>query len=391
MSIKIKSIRGCKNLRNKKILLRVDFNIPLRHGKIKDDHKIVRHLPTIRFLLRHNCKIVIMSHLGRPTPGEWDENFSMKPIVKELAKVLDRSVKLISGFDEFEHGSEIAKIENGEVVVLENLRFNDGEKKNGKLFAKKLSKFGEIYINDAFAVSHRAHASVSAVKKYLPAYAGLLLEKEIKNLSRVFEGRDPLIAVIGGAKLKTKLALIENLSKSAHRILIGGAMANSFFAAGGLEVGKSLITKEGIEIVKKLKIKNLVLPVDVVVSSRSDGSNIKVKSINDISRKDYVFDIGPETVKLYASFIKKANTLVWNGPMGKFELKNFKQGTKAIAQLFGTRSRGKAFGVVGGGETVEALKEEGYIDGVDWVSTGGGAMLAYLGGKKMPGLKGIVN
>lgn len=391
MSVKIKSIRRHRKLRNKNILLRVDFNVPLSRGKIRDNFKIVRHLPTIRFLLRHNCRIVIMSHLGRPVVGEWSRDFSMKTVALELSKMLGQSVELIDGFNEFEHGSKVAKIGNGKIALLENLRFNIGEKKNSKVFAKNLSKFGEIYINDAFAVSHRAHASVSAVKKYLPSYAGLLLEKEVKNLSRALDGRNPLIAVIGGAKLKTKLALIKNLSKKAHRILIGGAMANSFFAASGFEVGKSLITNEGIEIVKKLKIKNLVLPVDVVVSSRSDGGNIKVKSVGNVTKNDYIFDIGPETVKLYSGFIKKANTLIWNGPMGKFELKNFKHGTSAIAQLFGTRSRGKAFGVAGGGETVEALKKDNLVDYVDWVSTGGGAMLAYLGGEKMPGLKGIVN
>lgn len=388
--MKIKSIRGCEDLNEKSVLYRVDFSVPLRHGKIKDNYKIVRHLPTIRFLLRHNCKIIIISHLGRPTPGEWDENFSLKPVAEELSRLLDKKVHMVSGFNEFEDGSQIAKLDKSEIVMMENLRFNFGEEKNDRIFAKKLASFGEIYVNDSFAVDHRAHASLSAIKKYLPSYAGLLLEEEVESLNKVLFGKDPLVAIVGGAKLKTKLKLIKNLSKKAHKILIGGAMANNFFAASGLEIGRSLVTEDGIETAKGLKIDNLVLPVDVVVSSSSDGSDVRVKKVTDVHKDDYIFDIGPETVKLYAGFIKKANTLIWNGPMGKFEVASFRQGTMALAQLMGTRSRGRAFGVAGGGETVEALKMSELVDYVDWVSTGGGAMLSYLGGEKMPGLKGLV-
>ncbi|MCK5416418.1 phosphoglycerate kinase [Candidatus Parcubacteria bacterium] len=388
--MKIKSIKNFKKLKGKKILVRVDFNVPIRNGKVKDEYKIVRHLPTIRFLQRHNCKIILMSHLGRPISGVRDDNLSLLPVIKRLGEILDKDIKLIIGFDEFKDGSEIGRMEDGDIVMFENLRFNEGEKENSSIFAKKLTKFADIYVNDAFAVSHRAHASVAVIKNYLPSYAGLLLEKEIKNLAKVLKPKNPLVVIIGGVKLKTKLALIENFSKKADKMLIGGAMANNFFVAHGLEVGKSLTTKEGIEIVKRLKIKNVIIPIDVVVSTHRDGGNIVVKSINKVKKNDYIFDIGPETIKLYSNFIRKANTLVWNGPMGKFELKSFRAGTMSIAQLLATRSGGRAFGVVGGGETVESLKMSKMIDYVDWVSTGGGAMLSYLGGEKMPGLKGIV-
>lgn len=388
---KIKSIRNYKKLKEKKVLLRVDFNVPIKNGIVADDYKIIRHLPTIRFLLRHNCRIVLMSHFGRPESGKFDENFSLKPVAKRLSKILDKEVRLIGLSDKFQNDSEIGRMKGGQIVMLENLRFDAGEKKNSRRFAKKLSLYGDIYINDAFAVSHRSDASVAAIKDYLPSYAGLLLEDELDSLNRALDPKKPLVVIIGGAKLATKLPLIKSFSKKAYRILIGGAMANNFFAAHGLEIGKSLVDKFGKDVVKSLEFDNVIIPVDVVVSSHSDGSDINVKSINKISKNDYIFDIGPDTIKLYSRFIREANTLVWNGPMGKFEIKSFKAGTMSIAQLFAARSRGKAFGVVGGGETIEALKMSKMENDVDWISTGGGAMLSYLGGEKMPGLKSIVS
>ncbi|MCG2701368.1 phosphoglycerate kinase, partial [Candidatus Parcubacteria bacterium] len=308
---------------------------------------------------------------------------------------------------------EADKLKEGEIMFLENLRFHKGEEQNDKKFAKQLSRLADIhpapfgqlsnniknilpkrrgvYVNNAFAVCHRKHASVSAIKKYLPSYAGFLVKEELENLSKVLSPQKPLILIIGGVKIGDKIKLIKKFSKKAHRILIGGALANNFFAAHGIEIGKSTVDIKSIAFAKKFKDKNIILPVDVLASNRKDGkSRPKLKNVYKINKNEYILDIGPKTVKLYSGFIKKAGTIIWNGPMGMFEEDGFKHGTLSIARAIAFRSRGPAFGVVGGGETVEALKATKMIDYVDWVSTGGGAMLAFLSGEKMPGLKGVV-
>ena len=394
--MQIKSIRQCKKLIGKKALVRVGFNVPIEKGKIKDDYKIVESLPTIRFLLRHKCKVIIMTHLGRPMGSKKLEVrskkcYSVKPIAARLGRMLGKKVKFVDDCVGFKVGTEVSKMKNGDILMLENLRFHKGEEINSKKFAKELAGLADIYVNDAFSVSHRNHASVNVIKKSLPSYAGILLEQEFINLNKVLRPRKPLILVIGGAKIATKIKLIKKLYKKTHRILIGGALANNFFVAHKLEIGKSLVDKQSIKFAKIWKKKNVILPIDVVVCSKKDGTGkIAVKNVYTVKKNEIILDIGPETIRLYNSFIKKAKTIIWNGPMGMFEQDHFKHGTLAIARVIAARSGGSTFGVVGGGETVEALKMTKMLDYVDWVSTGGGAMLAYLGGERMPGLAGIV-
>lgn len=394
--IKIKSIKDVKNLSGKKVLLRTDFNVPINKGKVTEDFKIIASLPTIRFLVRYGAKVVIISHLGRPkfTPKGSVKNkkeATLKPVALRLSKLLGVKVKFSDDCLGEKTRLEIDRLKNGQVILLENIRFYKEEKKNNEVFAAKLAMNGDIYVNDAFGVSHRAQASVSAIKKYRKSYAGILLEKEIRSLNAVLEPKKPLISVVGGAKISTKLPLIKKIQKKSLKILVGGALANNFFVINGLEIGKSLVDKESIKIVKKLKSDKILLPIDVIVAEKGNMKKAKVKNIKGVGKQDVILDIGPETIKLYSSFIKKAETIIWNGPMGKFEDKSFRSGTDAIAQVIAARSRGKAFGVVGGGETAAALKEIDMFDYVDWVSTGGGAMLSFLGGEKMPGIKGLIS
>lgn len=382
--MRIKSISQVKNLAGKNVFLRADFNIPIKNGAIKDDYKIVMTLPTIRFLLRHNCRLVIATHL--------DEGATAKPLAKRLAELLGRKVSFIDDCTRAKAVKAAKELKAGEIIFLENLRFNPGEEKNDKKFAKILASLADLYVNDAFAVCHRNHASVSAIKKYLPSYAGLLLEKEILNLEKVLKPKQPLISIVGGAKIETKIDLLDNLAKKSHRVLIGGALANNFIAAHGFAVGKSLVDRPSLRLASGLikSHKNIILPVDVLVAKRMTSENFLVKPVNQVKKDEIILDIGPRTVKLFANFIREANTLIWNGPLGFFENDHFKHGTLSIARLVATRSTGQAFGVVGGGETIEALKLTKMEHYVDWISTGGGAMLAFLGGEPMPGLKGIV-
>jgi len=385
----MKSIRTIKKIAGKKVLLRADFNVPIDKDKILDDFKIVASLPTIRFLVRYKCKIIIISHLGRPG-GKGLKKYSLKPIVRRLSSFLDSQVGFVDDCVGFKPGNKISKMKAGEVLILENLRFDKGEEKNDKKFAKQLASYADVYVNNAFANSHRNHASMVAVKNFLPFYAGFLLEKEIENLNKAMHPRKPLVIILGGVKVATKIPLIKKFYNKASKILVGGVLANNFLAAHKLEIGRSLADKKSIALAKRFKSKNILLPIDVVVSEKKyGGSKATAKSVNKVKNQDKILDIGPETIKLYSRFIKKAQTIVWNGPMGMFENEHFKHGTLSIARVVASRSTGKAFGVVGGGETVEALKMTKMLDHVDWVSTGGGAMLAYLGKEKMPGLEKI--
>lgn len=386
----VKSILNVKNLYGKKIFLRIDFNAPIKNGIVLDDYKIRQQLETIKYLVKNHCRIILVTHLSGTVPGKYEKKYSVLPIASALGRLLNCKVAIIKGLNDIESGKKISKMKYGEIIMLENIRFEKGEEKNDLKLAKKLANLADIYINEAFAVSHRSHASLCSIKKYLPSYAGIMLEKEILNLNKVLAPKRPLITIIGGSKISTKISLVKNLEKKSSHILIGGALANNFLSARGYEIGKSMYDKESINFAKKFKSDKIILPIDVVVCDKPNGGEAKVKKINNVNKKDYIFDIGPDTIKLYSHFIKKAATLIWNGPMGKFEEEKFKYGTMSIARLVATRSKGRAFGVVGGGETVEALHRTDMFDYVDWVSTGGGAMLSYLGGEKMPGLKGII-
>lgn len=391
--MKIKAISQLKNIEGKRVLLRVDFNVPIKDGKVKDDYKISAGLETLKLLLAKKARVIVITHLGDPG-GEINSALSVAPVVERLRKILGEPIKFVSETIGKKVETAISKMENGEIVFLENLRFNKGELEDNTAFAKQLATLAEIYINDAFAVSHRAQASVSVIKNYLPSYAGVLLEKEVKALHKVAKPKKPFVVVMGGAKINTKAPLISKLYPAASQILLGGGLANNFLKFKKLEIGRSLYDSDSAPTIKKLlkgkaKDKKIILPLDVVVKSQS--GKILLKKVKEVAKGDAILDIGPATTALYATYIKKAQTIIWNGPMGKFEEDHFKNGTLSVARLVAARSTGKAYGLVGGGETVEALKLSGMMEYVDWVSTAGGAMLSYLGGDKMPGLKKIVS
>lgn len=389
--MKIASLKKIKILTGKTILLRVDFNVPLKNGKILEDYRITAGLDSLKFLLAKGARLIIVSHLGEP--DRVDVKYSLKPVAARLQKLLKQPVKFLPGAIGLKTAAAIKKMKASDIFMLENLRFNQDEYKNDSAFAKILASLADLYVNDAFAVSHRAQASVAAVKKYLPSYAGLLLEKEINALNKVLKPQKPLVVIMGGAKIGTKAPLLDKLYPLADQILLGGALANNFFKFQNREVGRSLIDDDSTPFVKKFfngrrLASKIILPSDVIVADAKNRA--RFKSVDQVSATDRILDIGPETIGAYAGYIKKARTLVWNGPMGKFESDSFKHGTLALARLVASRSSGATYGIIGGGETVAALALTQMAEYVDWISTAGGAMLTYLSGGKMPGLEGIV-
>ena len=400
--MKIKSIRNAKNLVGATVFLRVDFNVPLKNGKIIDDLRIIKSLPDIHYLIEHRCKIIIATHLGRPE-GRVQKKLSTKILADHLSKIIKKPIKFLDTGDLKKisaAGKLIQKAKPDSIFFLENLRFNKGEGTNDHKFAEALASLAQIYINDAFSVSHRAEASVSAIKKYLPSYAGLLLIEELVNLNNILKPKKPFVIVLGGSKIETKLPLLKHLAPVADKILIGGGVANNFLLAKGLNIGNSIYDKANVALAKSLLnkfSKKIVMPLDLVVTSDfkkgvvAKNPHLFVRDTKSVKKSEFIGDIGPDTIGLYAPLIKKAKTIVWNGPLGMCEVAGFKTGTLAIARLIATRSRGVAFGLVGGGETEEAVRLSGMEEYIDWVSTGGGAMLAYLGKEPMPGLEGLVN
>jgi len=390
--MKIKSIRQIKNLKGKKVFLRLDLNVPIRRNKVVETYKLKMALPTINYLLEKEARIIIASHLGRPK-GKRDDKYSLEPVARALEDLLEIKIK----FSKQVAGKMVIKkaktLKNKEIMLLENLRFDSGEKENSLVFAKSLAELADIYVNDAFAVSHRAQASVDKIKKYLPSYGGFLLEKEVNNLSLALKPKKPFLAVIGGAKISSKIKLLESLSKSADKILIGGALANTFCLAQGNEVGKSLVDKDSLawskKFIKQKKVKDkIVLPSDFLVENSK--KEVEVRRISDVKKTDKIYDIGPDTIFEFSKEIKKAQTLIWNGPLGMFEKKKFKQGTMSIARSLALQSKKEAVCIAGGGETVEALSALNYRKYINWISTGGGAMLSFLANEDMPGLKGLI-
>ncbi|MGE5425810.1 MAG: phosphoglycerate kinase [Bacillota bacterium] len=388
---KVKSIRLKRQWKGVRVLLRVDFNVPKDGKNIAEDFRITAALPTLRFLISKGARVIILSHWG--DPKGWDKSLSTKPLAARLSRLSKLKIKHVADIAGKKALAAIAKLEDGEVLMLENVRFEAGEKDNSREFAKQLASLAEVYVNDAFSVCHRDQASVSLVSGLLPSYAGLQVGEEIRNLDRVLEPQKPLIVIMGGSKIATKAPLIRKLYPKAEKILLGGGLANTFLKWQGKEIGKSLADDDAKEYIEpffvkgKLKAK-IILPVDAVVESSSGRNYCKI--VEGINKGDRIFDIGPETVALFSSLIKKGKTIVWNGPLGKFEDAPFRHGTQAVAEVIAARSTGKAFGLVGGGETVDALKRTKMESYVDWVSTAGGAMLSYLGGEKLPGLKNIL-
>ncbi len=396
-------------LKNKTVLLRVDVNVPVKDGQVLDDFRIQSIIPTIRLLKEGNNKVVVCGHLGRPK-GEWKKELSLKPVAKRLADILKYKfietdykipeygiphVIFYSGnITEEKHQSQLFNIHSKDIVVLENLRFYPGEKENDAVFAKHLSGLADVYVNEAFGVDHRMAASVVAVTKYLKSYAGPLLEKEIKNLDIVLKyPKSPFVVLMGGIKISDKVQTLENLGRKTDKILVGGGIANLFFLAKELEIGISKVEKEAIktawQISKNFKEK-LILPVDLVVANgKMESSSIRVTTPYEVGKKEMILDIGPKSILIFAEELKKAKTIVWNGPLGYFEKKPFHTATMALSNVVGGVSSRKAFGVVGGGETVDALRQSGQIEHMNHVSTGGGAMLTYLAGKKLPGIEAL--
>ncbi len=388
--MKLRTLDDLGDIAGKRVLLRVDYNVPVVKGKVgpKEALRLQASLPTLRFLLDRKAKVIIVSHLGRPKGP--DRKHSLKPVAERLSKMLNRKVLFVKySIEDDKVDKELETLKDGQIAMLENMRFYPGEEKNSAFLSKRLASLADIFVNDAFATAHRDHASVSGVAKHLPSYAGRLMAVEILNLSRLIDKPEkPFIVLMGGAKISSKLPTMEALLKSADKILVGGGMANSFFRAKGLSTGKSEVGRADVIKARKLaKKKKIVLPVDVLAAtSLTEKAKARFTTPDDVKANEYVVDIGPETVRLYATYVKEAKTIAWNGPMGMFEVKKFSHGTVSLGRIVASRSSGQAFGVVGGGETIVALELTGMSEFVDHISTGGGAMLEFLAGKTLPGI-----
>jgi len=388
------------DFKDKKVLVRVDFNVPLDENlKVTDDIRIVSSLPTIKKIISDSGKAILMSHLGRPK-GKVNPKYSLKPAAEKLAELLGKNVILAPDCI----GEEVKKIVNsmkpGDVVLLENLRFHQEEEKNDAGFAKQLSELGDIYINDAFGSAHRAHASTEGVTKYInQCAAGYLMQKELEYLGgAVSFPKKPYCAILGGAKISGKIDVINNLLDKVDTMLIGGGMAFTFFKAQGKEIGKSLLEEEKLELAKELlnKVKGMnvrfLLPIDVVVADEfKNDSPSETVSIDNVASAKMGLDIGPETIKLFKDEIIKSKTIVWNGPMGVFEMPNFAKGTFEIAEALAKATANGAITVVGGGDSSAAISKAGLEDKVSHVSTGGGASLEFLEGKILPGVAALTD
>ncbi len=377
------------DVKGKKVLVRVDFNVPLADGKVADDSRIQAALPTIQYLLDHGAAVILFSHLGRPKGV--DLTFSMQPVAKHLGTLIDAPVAFAADCIGEPAEAAAAALQPGQVLVLENTRFHEGEKKNDPEVAKQMAALADLYVNDAFGSAHRAHASTVGVTDYLPAAAGFLLEKEIKYLGNaIADPERPFVTILGGAKVSDKIGVIENLLGKSDRILIGGGMANTFFKAQGYEMADSLVEAEAIETAKTLLEKageKLLLPVDVVIADAFDADAAdQVMDVGDVPAGWRVLDIGPKTVEAFGAVIAEAGTVVWNGPMGVFEFDKFAKGTFAVAKAV---AESGATSIIGGGDSISAINKSGLDDQITHISTGGGASLEMLEGKILPGLAAL--
>lgn len=374
----------------KKVLVRCDFNVPLEDGKITDDRRISEAVPTIDYLLNHGAAVILCSHLGRPKGGPSPE-FSLKPVANQLASLLYRNVRLLPDCVGEEVRDTCAALQPGEVVLLENVRFHPEEEKNDPAFAQELASLADFYVNDAFGTAHRAHASTAGVADYLPSAAGFLIDKEIEYLGKaVNDPKRPLVAVMGGSKVHDKIALIDNMLPKVDRLLIGGGMVFTFLKAQGKEIGKSLLDSESVEYAAELLRDNpdkILLPTDVVVASEFKAdAPATVVSVDSIPSDQLGLDIGPDSAEAFGKVIAEAGTVIWNGPMGVFEMDAFANGTKAVAKSMAESS---ALTIVGGGDSAAAVEKFGYADAMSHVSTGGGASLEFLEGKVLPGIAAL--
>ena len=381
----------------KKVLLRCDFNVPQNKetGEITSDKRIKAALPTIKYLLDNGAAVIACSHLGKPK-GEWKPKLSLAPVAEHLSKLLDRPVIFANDIIGEDAKAKAAALKPGEIMLLQNLRYDIREEKNDPEFAKELASLADIYISDAFGIVHRAHASTAGVAAYLPAYAGLLVLKELSVMGKALEEpARPFVAVLGGAKVSDKIGVINNLLSKADTIIIGGGMAYTFIKAMGYEIGKSLLEEDKLDyarsMIEKAKEKNvkLLLPVDTAVGSEfAPDCERKVVKVSEIPADWMGMDIGPETIKLFSDAVKSAATVVWNGPMGVFEFDAFAQGTEAMAKAL---AESGAVTIVGGGDSAAAVEKLGYADKMTHISTGGGASLEFLEGLELPGVACLMN
>jgi len=379
------------DVKDKRVLVRVDFNVPTdKQGNITDDRRIKGALPTIKYLMEHGAKTILVSHLGRPKGVT--ESLRLDKVAKRLSELLGKKVEKANDVIGEDAKKKVSSLKSGEVLLLENVRFHAEEEKNDEKFAKALADFADVYVNDAFGTAHRAHASTEGVARFKPGVAGFLMEKEINYLGKALSNPDrPFVAILGGAKVSDKIGVIENLIGKVDTLLIGGGMAFTFLKAMGKNIGKSLLEADKLDLanqlMKKAKEKKvrLILPKDVVVTEKIEvNAPHKVVSIDNIPDNMIGVDIGPETVKEFSNIIKQAKTVVWNGPMGVFETKPFDEGTKGIAKAL---SECKGTTIVGGGDSAAAVEQLGFAEKITHISTGGGASLEFLEGIELPGIK----
>lgn len=380
------------DVREKRVLVRVDFNVPIQDGKVGDDTRIKAALPTVEYLLDKNAALILTSHLGRPK-GKIDPALSLLPVAEYLDQMLETKVIFVEDCLGDKPEKAVKDLGYGEVLLLENTRFHEGEKQNDPGMAKELAVLADLFVNDAFGTAHRSHASNVGVAQFLPAVAGLLLEKEIKYLGKTIRNPDhPFVSILGGAKVQGKIKVIRNLIEKVDKILIGGGIANTFFLAKGYQMGDSLVEEDVVglaeELIKEAGDK-LILPKDVVIADgfKNDAEK-KTISVSDVPQGWQILDIGHETIEAYGEIIQKAKTVVWNGPMGVFEFQNFATGTFRLAELL---SESQATSIVGGGDSASAIRKAGLANQVTHISTGGGASLQMLQGELLPGLDALDN
>ncbi len=381
------------DLKGKRVLVRCDFNVPLdENGNITDNTRIVAALPTIKYLLENNCSVILCSHLGRPK-GEFNEKYSLKPVAKELSRLLEKQVIMSKDVIGEDTKKKVAELKQGEILLLENVRFHREETDNDPEFSKALASLAEIYVNDAFGAAHRAHSSTVGVAEYLPAVSGFLIEKELKFLGGALENPErPFMAILGGAKVSDKIGVIDSLLEKVDTLMIGGGMAYTFFKAQGYGVGNSICEEDKLDLAKELMEKaktkgvKLMLPIDTKIGKEfKPDTESKTVSWTEIPDGWEGFDIGEKTIEMYQEELRKAKTVVWNGPVGLFEFDQFAIGTNAIAKALSELT--DATTIIGGGDSAAAVKKAGLQDKMTHISTGGGASLEFLEGKKLPGIE----